>query len=115
VGAKEMKEGGGWGEGYERAPPPATSPAHTSGDRQEALRKEAELAADMGFEARYVEAVPFVGTPGIEYGGQAKFHPRKSLAPLRHAIEGDGSFVFEHTESTEIADDPLTVRANDHT
>ena len=98
-----------WVAGYKHAVPGGTS------DERKALQQEAETAADLGFEARYVEAVPLVGVPGIEFGGQAKFHPRKYLAALAKAIDGDGSFVFEHTESTEVTDAPLAVCANGHT
>lgn len=79
------------------------------------LREEAELAASLGFDARFVEAVPFFGVPGVEYGGQAKFHPRKYLAALAKAIDGGGSHVFEHTESAAVCDDPLSVSAGGHT
>lgn len=84
-------------------------------DGRDALRREAALAADLGFEARYRDAVPYFGLPGIEYGGQAKFHPRKYLAGLAACIDGGGSHIFEHTESTGVSDDPLSVAANGHT
>jgi len=79
------------------------------------LREEARLAADLGFDAVYVDQVPFFGVPGVEYRGQAKFHPRKYLAALARLVDGDGSYVFEHTESEEVTDDPLSVCANGHT
>ena len=110
-----------WVSGYKHAPPGATR------DERATLQEEAQLAADLGFEARYLDAVPFFGTPGIEYSGQAKFHPRKYLAALAKLIDGDGSHVFEHTESEEVtdgsrqsgedgkADAPLSVTAGGHT
>jgi len=98
-----------WVRGYKHAVPGAT------GDDRQTLEKEAKAAADLGFEARYLPEIPYFGVPGIEYGGQAKFHPRKYLAALAKAIDGDGSFVFEHTESTEVTGDPLSVCANGHT
>jgi Rieske Fe-S protein len=79
------------------------------------LRDEARLAADLGFEATFVEAVPFFGVAGIEYRGQAKFHPRKYLAALARMVDGGGSYVFEHTESEEAKEGPRSVRANGHT
>jgi len=57
-------------------------------DYREALRREAQTASDLGFEARYLEQVPFAGVPGVEFGGQAKFHPRKYLSALTKAIAG---------------------------
>jgi len=80
-------------------------------DQRRQLREEAQLAVDLGFDARYLDAVPFVGTPGIEYAGQAKFHPRKYLAALAKLIDGDGSHLFEHTESEEVRDNPCAVKA----
>ena len=45
---------------------------------------------------------PFVGRPGVAFDGQARFHPRKYLAALASCIDGDGSHIFEHTESEEV-------------
>jgi glycine/D-amino acid oxidase-like deaminating enzyme/nitrite reductase/ring-hydroxylating ferredoxin subunit len=98
-----------WVNGYKHAV--------VGGDRDDrkTLQDEAALAADLGFEARYVEAIPSFGVPGIEYGGQAKFHPRKYLAALSTLVDGDGSFIFDSSESEEVTDDPLSVCANGHT
>jgi glycine/D-amino acid oxidase-like deaminating enzyme/nitrite reductase/ring-hydroxylating ferredoxin subunit len=98
-----------WVNGYKHAPPASKR------DERRQLREEAELAADLGFDARYLDAVPYFGTPGIEYGGQAKFHPRKYLAALAKLVDGDGSHVFEHTESDEVQGTPLAVKAGGHT
>jgi glycine/D-amino acid oxidase-like deaminating enzyme/nitrite reductase/ring-hydroxylating ferredoxin subunit len=98
-----------WVEGYKHSPPDAAR------DERTKLREEAELAADLGFEARYLDAVPYFGTPGIEYGGQAKFHPRKYLSALAKLIDGGGSHIFEHTELEEVQDEPLRVQAGGHT
>jgi glycine/D-amino acid oxidase-like deaminating enzyme/nitrite reductase/ring-hydroxylating ferredoxin subunit len=109
VGTEDIECEWTWVHGYKHAVPGG------NGDERDALRKEAQIAADLGFDARYVDAVPFFDVPGIEYDGQAKFHPRKYLVALRNAIEGDGSLLFEHTESTEVTDAPLGVGANGHT
>jgi len=79
------------------------------------LRKEAALATALGFEATFVRATPFFNRPGIEFAGQARFHPRKYLAALATLVDGDGSHVHEHTESEEIVDDPLSITAGGHT
>jgi glycine/D-amino acid oxidase-like deaminating enzyme/nitrite reductase/ring-hydroxylating ferredoxin subunit len=100
-----------WVPGYKHLPAGAGDDTSQVRDLQE----EASLAADLGFDARFVESVPFHGTPGIEYGGQAKFHPRQYLSALAKRIDGDGSHVFEHTESEDVCDRPLTVKANGHT
>ncbi len=81
----------------------------------ERLRKEAAVATELGFEVSFVDAVPYFDRPGIEVAGQARFHPRKYLAALAARLDGDGSHVHEHTESDEIVDDPLSIKAGGHT
>lgn len=117
-----------WVSGYKHAPAFAEASAdkpafaeasaakqrHAAGETQ-ALRDEAALTRDLGFDARYLDAVPFAGTPGVEYDGQAKFHPRKYLSALAKLVDGDGSHVFEHTESEEVREDSLAVKAGGHT
>ena len=101
-----------WVPGYKHLPAGTTD---DGGKQTRHLQEEAALADDLGFDARFVDAVPFYGTPGIEFGGQAKFHPRKYLSALAKLIDGDGSHVFEHTESEEVSEKPLSVKANGHT
>jgi len=79
------------------------------------LREDAELAAELGFDATYVESVPLAKRPGIRFANQAKFHPLRYLAGLLPQIPGGGSHVFEHSEVTEFETDPLSVKANDRT
>jgi len=98
-----------WVPGYKHQPAFA-EPAAGKPTDGEALRDEAAMACDLGFGAKYLEAVPFVGTPGVEYEAQAKFHPRKYLSALAKAIDGGGSHIFEHTESEAVRDDS-TVKA----
>jgi len=92
--------------------------AALDGDAQkeaDRLRKEAAIARDLGFEVTFLDAVPFFNRPGIEVSGQARFHPRRYLAALASLVDGDGSHVHEHTESEEIVDDPLAIKAGGHT
>jgi glycine/D-amino acid oxidase-like deaminating enzyme/nitrite reductase/ring-hydroxylating ferredoxin subunit len=98
-----------WVNGYKHAVPGSAT------DAREHLQKEAALAEELGFEARYLDAIPCFDVPGIEYSGQAKFHPRKYLAALARLVDGGGSYVFEHTESEEVKENPLSVCANGHT
>ena len=84
-------------------------------DEAPRLRHEAALAAELGFDARYLDAVPLFGRPGVEFEGQARFHPRKYLSALAALVDGGGSHVFEHTESEEVRDNPLAVKAAGHT
>ena len=79
------------------------------------LKEEASLAAQLGFDATYLDAVPFINRPGVAFEGQAKFHPLRDLAGLLKVIPSDGSHVFEGTEGEEIQDSPLAVKAGGHT
>ena len=80
----------------------------------EMLSAEARLAAELGFDAEYVDQVPFIERPGVRFEGQAIFHPRKYLRALLEAIPGDGSHVFEQTSVEEVTDDPLSVACGPH-
>src|SRR4029079_9872449 len=79
------------------------------------LRDEATLAAQLGFDAAFVDEVPFAARPGIRYENQARFHPRKYLAGLARAISDRGGMIFEHSAADEFCDDPRTVTSNGHT
>ena len=80
----------------------------------ERLRREAGVAASLGFDAEFRADVPLVNRPGVEFPGQARFHPRKYLAAVARAIVGGGGQIFEHTTAEEVKDDPLTVVAGGH-
>jgi glycine/D-amino acid oxidase-like deaminating enzyme/nitrite reductase/ring-hydroxylating ferredoxin subunit len=99
-----------WVPGYLHLPA-GREAAETGADE---LRKQADAAAALGFDARYVASVPFMDRPGIEFDQQARFHPRKYLAAIVALIDGDGSQVFEHTAADEVHDDPLSVQAGAH-
>ena len=102
-----------WVTGYKHAA--LTASKRDVEKEREHLEKEAEVASDLGFDARFLDAVPSLECPGIAYDGQAKFHPRKYLAALATKIHGDGSYIFEHTESEEVCDKPLSVKAGGRT
>src|SRR4051794_12555636 len=99
-----------WVPGYLHAP---------IGDRAnqvaESLREEASLAAELGFDAAFVDDVPFVGGPGVRFADQARFHPRKYLAALARAITDRGGMIFEHSAAEEFSERPLSVKANGRT
>ena len=59
--------------------------------------------------------VPFAGSPGIRFDGQARFHPRKYLAGLARAIADRGGMIFEHSAADAFRDDPRSVTSNGHT
>ncbi len=83
------------------------------------LKRDAELANQLGFPADFVARVPLFGRPGVRFANQAKFHPLKYLAELVSRVKGRGSFVFENTEAREFEDggrgNPIRVTANGQT
>jgi glycine/D-amino acid oxidase-like deaminating enzyme/nitrite reductase/ring-hydroxylating ferredoxin subunit len=80
-----------------------------------ALREDAALAAELGFDATFMDEVPFAGRPGIRFDNQARFHPRKYLAGLARAISDRGGMIFEHSSADEFCGDPHSVKSNGHT
>ena len=106
VRAEAMTCGFEWVPGYLHAPPGA-------GDAgREKFEEEAKLAAELGFDAAFVEQVPFVGGPGVRFDGQARFHPRKYLSSLARAAESRGVRIYEHSPVEEFTDAPKQVKAN---
>jgi len=81
----------------------------------ETLKKDADLAKELGFEAEYLTDVPFVNRCGVRFSNQAKFHPLKYVSSLLQKISGSGSFVFENTEAHEIEEgNPVVVKAGNY-
>jgi glycine/D-amino acid oxidase-like deaminating enzyme/nitrite reductase/ring-hydroxylating ferredoxin subunit len=102
-----------WMQGYLHLPTSAGSP--TAGDAEAAaLERDAELARSFGFGARFLDRVPGVDRPGIEFDDQARIHPRKYLAGLARAIEAGGGRIFEHSAVDEVADRPVRVSVGPH-
>lgn len=79
------------------------------------LEAEAACARELGLAAEFVDAVPYFERPGVAFEGQARFHPRKYLAALAACVDGGGSHIFAHTESEDVVDEPLSVKAGGHT
>jgi glycine/D-amino acid oxidase-like deaminating enzyme len=86
-----------------------------NGHNAAAFAKEAALAGELGFDAEYVDEVPFVGGPGVRFGDQARFHPRNYLAALARAITDRGGLIFERSAAEQFGDRPVSVTANGHT
>jgi glycine/D-amino acid oxidase-like deaminating enzyme/nitrite reductase/ring-hydroxylating ferredoxin subunit len=105
----EIECGFDWVEGYLHLRPGDAN--FKDADR---LKRDAELAAELGFDAAFVEETPLVGTPGVRVDGQARVHPRRYLAGLAKAIVAAGGRIYEHTEAGEFSDQPLSVTANGH-
>jgi len=96
-----------WVDGYLHAPIDGASV-------KDGLEEEARLAADLGFDAEYVESSPLIERPGVRFANQARLHPRKYLAGLAKAIVGLGGQIHEHAEAGEFSDGPRAV-VNGHT
>jgi glycine/D-amino acid oxidase-like deaminating enzyme/nitrite reductase/ring-hydroxylating ferredoxin subunit len=95
-----------WVPGYLHAPL-----GGSDNQSRKSLERDFELANEFGFNAAFIENVPYVNVCGIRFENQAKFQPLKYLAPLLAKISGKGSYVFENTEAHDIEDNPLTVKA----
>jgi glycine/D-amino acid oxidase-like deaminating enzyme/nitrite reductase/ring-hydroxylating ferredoxin subunit len=74
----------------------------------ETIRAEARLAAELDFDAVYVDDAPFFGTPAMRVDHQAKFHPRRYLRGLLARLEQDGCRIFEKSDAS-VSDDGVTV------
>lgn len=86
-----------------------------AGSREaERLERDAELAAELGFDATCVRETPLTGTPGVRVDGQARVHPRRYLAGLAKAVVAAGGRIHEHTDAGEFSDQPLAVTADGH-
>jgi glycine/D-amino acid oxidase-like deaminating enzyme/nitrite reductase/ring-hydroxylating ferredoxin subunit len=99
-----------WVRGYQHAPIGARP-----GDERKTFEDEAHLASELGFDADFVDEVPFVGGPGVMFPDQARVHPRKYLAAVARTITDRGGMIFEHTTADEFSDTPLAVKAKGHT
>jgi glycine/D-amino acid oxidase-like deaminating enzyme len=83
-------------------------------DAHARMMHEAAVADALGIEAHYLERVPGVGTPGVLFEHQARFHPLKYLGVLASRIHGQGSFVFEESEVATFEEAPVSVRVGRH-
>jgi glycine/D-amino acid oxidase-like deaminating enzyme/nitrite reductase/ring-hydroxylating ferredoxin subunit len=99
----------GWVDGYLHI-----RPGERDGREAGRLERDAELAADLGFDAAFVRETPLAGTPGMRVDGQARIHPRRYLAGLARAIVAAGGRIHEHSDAAEFSDKPLSVTANGH-
>jgi glycine/D-amino acid oxidase-like deaminating enzyme/nitrite reductase/ring-hydroxylating ferredoxin subunit len=79
-----------------------------------AFKEDASLATELGFDAAFVDDVPFVGGPGVRFSEQARFHPRKYLAALARAIADRGGMIFEHSPAEKFSNDPRSITSNGH-
>jgi glycine/D-amino acid oxidase-like deaminating enzyme len=75
-------------------------------DEVEKIRAEADAALKLGLPAAFVNEtpLPFPVKAAVRFDHQAQFHPRKYLLALARNIPGDGSYIFENTKVTELAE-----------
>lgn len=96
---------------FRRVPGFLHAPLDSKRDTSRQFQSEAELAQELGFDARFVSSVPLARQPGIRFSNQAKFHPMKYLAGLATHVHRGNCVISEGSDVDEIEDDPLVVRA----
>ena len=84
----------------------------SSKNEASSLKKEADLAAKLGFDAAYLNAAPYCSLPAVRFANQAKFHPRKYLRSLVVKIPGNGWHVFEKSAASEFDAKKRRVKIN---
>ncbi len=94
---------------FHRVPGFLHAPLAGRKDNVQELRDEADCALELGFDARFLSAVPFVGKPGVRYSNQAKFHPLQFLRGVAERVSAAGCDIFEHSECTAVESNPLAV------
>jgi glycine/D-amino acid oxidase-like deaminating enzyme/nitrite reductase/ring-hydroxylating ferredoxin subunit len=76
------------------------------------LKKEADVAAKLGFDAAYLNSAPYFDLPAVHFANQAKFHPRKYLRSLVEKISDSGSHVFEKSAAGQFDAKKRRVKVN---
>ena len=70
------------------------------------------LANELGFDAAYLDRIPFLKAPGVRFADQAKFHPLKFLTALAEGFHGRDSPIFEKSAVTKFDAKKKRARAN---
>ena len=70
------------------------------------------LANELGFDAAYLDRIPFLKAPGVRFADQAKFHPLKFLTALAEGFHGRDSPIFEKSVVTKFDAKKKRARAN---
>jgi glycine/D-amino acid oxidase-like deaminating enzyme len=78
----------------------------TEVDQIKKIKKEAEIAAKLGLPATFEKStpLPFDVQAAIKFSGQANIHAQKYIDGLAKAVQGGGSYVFEHSNVIDIRD-----------
>src|SRR5688500_2995387 len=69
------------------------------------LHRNAELARQLGFEATFVDHIPYGDVPGVMFPNQAKFHPRRYFTGMLDVIRKQRRLIFEHTSYELVVED----------
>ncbi len=85
-----------------------------SEDDRDQLKREADLAQQLGFDAAFMDAVPHFNVFGVRFANQAEFHPRKYLRRLVEIAAGGGSQVFEQSKAEEFDAEKRRAKVNGH-
>ena len=98
---------------FTRVPAYLHAPVEASSKKEaSSLKKEADLAAQLGFDVAYVSSATYFNLPAVRFANQAKFHPRKYLRSLVEKISGNGSHVFEQSAASEFDPKKLRVKVS---
>ena len=81
---------------------------------REGLEKDAQLAEELGFEAQFLDSIPYFNRPGVRFPNQAKFHPIKYLSALARIDSRQRKLIFENTAAESFDEKPLTVHSGSH-
>jgi glycine/D-amino acid oxidase-like deaminating enzyme/nitrite reductase/ring-hydroxylating ferredoxin subunit len=75
------------------------------------VKEEAALAARLGLPSAFTADVPlpFPVKGAVRFDGQAQIHSVRYLQGLAHAVDGDGSFVFEESLARAFHDGAPSV------
>ena len=95
--------------GFQRVPGFQCAPFLEGDDQRKHLEELADLATELGFQARFLERGPVTGRPAVSFADQALFHPLDYITGLALAVDGGGSFVRDKAEVGEVLQDPLVV------
>ena len=97
---------------FERRPNYVYSQDLTQTDK---IKQEVDSAQQAGLEVSYVTELdlPYPIAGAIRLENQAQFHPRKYLLALADLVDGDGSFLFEHSMVTDVDEGEPCVVSTD--
>lgn len=101
--------------GFQRVPGHLCSPFFGDETSDDELRADSMLAVELGFDATYLSNGPVTGKSAMRLADQAVIHPLRYLKGLVQAVHGDGSFVVEQCEASDVMDDPCAVLARGET